>query len=739
MTSDVSPSQPLSLFPPARRVKVLLPLPLDSAYDYAVPEGMDVGPGSFVTVPLGGRQIVGIVWDDEPDPDGVPESKLRPVAGVVPVPPLPEASRRFVDRMAAYTLAPPGQVLRMAMSSPKALEPASERTVYTAADPAPKDLRWTSARRRVYALAQEDPPRSAADLAREAGVSSGVVRGLADAGGLLPMRLPDSIFFETPDPDHPRAALSDAQQNIAEEMSRAVLAGGFSVTLLDGVTGSGKTEVYFEAVAAALGAGKKVLVLLPEIALSAQWLERFEERFGTLPAEWHSDLSPGTRRRTWKAVAEGRVQILVGARSALHLPFPDLGLIVVDEEHDGSYKQEEGVIYHARDMAVLRAQISDCPIILASATPSLESLANVEAQRYRLAHLPERHGEAELPQVSLVDLRKTPPPRQRWIAPPLQDALEETLAKGEQALLFLNRRGYAPLTLCRTCGHRIECPDCDAWLVEHRFGRRLECHHCGFSMKTPEKCPSCGDEGSLVACGPGVERLFEEAVAILPEARIEVVTSDTLQGPLAAAAFVDRVTSGEVNLIIGTQIVAKGYHFPLLTLVGVVDADLGLAGGDLRASERTFQLLSQVAGRAGRAGHKGRVLLQTANPNATVLRAIADGDRDGFYAAEADMRRDLGWPPYGKLAAIIVSGEDEGHVERTAGDLARSAPRLDNVRVLGPAAPPLALLRGRHRRRLLLKADRTISIQRVLSDWMSRIKPPSSVRVQIDIDPYSFM
>jgi len=736
---DKSTSATPSLFAPARRIKVLLPLPLAGAYDYGVPDGFEVSPGDFVEVPLSGRMLIGVAWDGDPDPDGVPDHKLRAIETVLPLPPLPAASRQFVDRLSAYTLAAPGSVLRMAMSSPKALEPPTVRTVYTAAEDIPNDMRWTGARRRVHAVAVDHPPLSATDLAREAGVSPGVVKSMAEAGGLAPLRLPDRQNFEAPDPTFQGPDLSAVQAEIATGLIDHVKAQSFNVTLLDGVTGSGKTEVYFEAVAAAIAIGRPVLVLLPEIALSAQWLERFEARFGIRPAEWHSDLPPGSRRRTWRAVIEGRVPVLVGARSALHLPFQDLGLIVVDEEHDGSFKQEEGVIYHARDMAVLRAQGAGCPIVLASATPSLESLTNAETGRYETAKLKERHGPANLPDVSLVDLRKDPPPRQRWISPPLQDALEENLAAGEQALLFLNRRGYAPLTLCRTCGHRIECPTCDAWLVEHRFGRRLECHHCGYVTRTPDACPECGDTDSLVACGPGVERLYEEALAILPDARIEIVTSDTLQGPLAAAAFVDRMTSGEVNLIIGTQIVAKGYHFPLLTLVGIVDADLGLAGGDLRAAERTFQLLNQVSGRAGRSGRPGRVLLQTANPGAPVLQAIASGDRDGFYAQEAEMRKNGGWPPFGKLAALIVSGENEGQVERTAGDLARAAPRADGLRVLGPAPPPLALLRGRYRRRLLLKAGKEISLQRVLSDWLSRVRPPNAVRIQVDIDPYSFM
>ena len=754
-TSDTDPSGPTpnalgdpashpALFgTSARRVKVLLPLPLAGAYDYRLADDLEAGLGSFVRVPLANREMVGVLWAEDseivaPGEKRVPDSKLRDITAVLPAPPLPVENRQLVDWIAGYTLAPPGAVLRMAMSVPQALEAPRTRTAYVLADD-PPEVRLTPARSRVIALARDGMALSAADLASETGVTPGVVRGLADAGALLPVQVREVPDWPEPDADRPGPTLSPDQKRAADDLIAKVRDGGFSVTLIDGVTGSGKTEVYFEVVAAALQAGRQVLVLLPEIALSAQWLERFAERFGAQPAEWHSDLTAAQRRMTWRGVAEGQVRVLVGARSALHLPFRDLGLIVIDEEHDQSYKQEEGVIYHARDMAVVRANIGAFPIVLASATPSLETMTNCDAGRYTRIQLPERHGGAEMPTIELVDLRKDPPPRQAWIAPPLRIALEKCLASGEQALLFLNRRGYAPLTLCRACGHRLECPHCNAWLVEHRFSKRLECHHCGHWVKMPETCPECGADDQMAACGPGVERLAEEVATLLPQARVEVATSDTLMGPLAAAAFVDRMASGETNLVIGTQIVAKGYHFPLLTLVGVIDADLGLEGGDLRASERTFQLLSQVSGRAGRAGRKGRVLLQTANPDARVLQAIAQSDRDGFLEAEAGARAAGGWPPFGRLVALIVSGPEERPVEETARLLARSAPVAEGLRVLGPAPPPMALLRGRFRRRLLLKADRTISVQKVLKDWLAQIKPPSSVRIYVDVDPYNFM
>ena len=513
----------------------------------------------------------------------------------------------------------------------------------------------------------------------------------------------------------------------------------FGVTLLDGVTGSGKTETYFAAIAAALAAGRQVLVLLPEIALGAQWLERFRGRFGALPAQWHSDIGEAERRNTWRAVAAGRGQVVVGARSALFLPFPELGLIVVDEEHDPSYKQEDGVCYQARDMAVLRASLAGIPVILASATPSLETVVNVARGRYDRVVLPRRHAAAELPAVRLVDLRRERMERAHFLSPPLVAEIALTLAAGEQALLFLNRRGYAPLTLCRSCGHRFQCPSCTAWLVEHRFTRRLLCHHCGHAEPVPALCPECVTAGTLVPCGPGVERLREEVAERFPAARAALMVSDLLPGPHAAAELAQAMVERRYDILIGTQIVAKGHHFPLLTLVGVVDADLGLAGGDLRAAERTYQLLHQVGGRAGRAEHKGRVLIQTYMPDQPVMRALAGGDRDRFLEAEAASRRGAGLPPFGRLAALIVSAGDAEACDFAAQALARAAPQLPGVVALGPAPAPLAILRGRHRRRFLVKAQRTVSLQAVLREWLSRVRLGGSARVQVDIDPYSFM
>ncbi len=726
-----------------RRVPVLLPYPFPGPFDYRVPPGCDPHPGDVALVPLNRREELGVVWDPPegheagaPD-DWVPDHKLKPLISLLPTPPMKQELRRLVDWMAAYTLAPPGEVMAMALRVPRtAPGPA---TGWRLAEPLP-DVRLTDARRQVIEALRQAQPRTTTDLAAAAGVSPGVVRGLADAGLLLPAAMPASAPFAIPDPDHAAAhVLSAEQEHAAVSLREAVAARAFSVTLLDGVTGSGKTEVYLEAVSECLRQNRQALVLLPEIALSSQWLERFQRRFGVAPAVWHSDLTSRVRRITWRAVADGAAPVVVGARSALFLPFPDLGLVVVDEEHETAFKQEEGVVYHARDMAVVRARFCHAPAVLVSATPSLETVANVEAGRYRRITLPNRHGGAVLPDVAAIDLRETPPARGQFLAPPLIEAVRDTLARGEQAMLFLNRRGYAPLTLCRHCGHRMQCPNCTAWLVEHRTRQELQCHHCGHTIAIPAECPSCGAANSLTAVGPGVERITEEAAALFPDARRLVMASDTMPGPHAAAEASRAIAAREVDLIIGTQIVAKGWHFPHLTLVGVVDADLGLAGGDLRAAERTVQLLHQVAGRAGRAEAPGRVLLQTFSPEHAVMQALVAGDLAGFMASEAAQRRPGHWPPYGRLAALIVSADSALLADALARDLGRAAPSGEGVEVLGPAPAPLAILRGRHRRRLLLKTRRDVAVQPILREWLGKVTVPRGGRVDVDVDPVSFL
>lgn len=723
------------------RVSVRVPLPLGADYTYKVPEGWAVPPGALVRVPVGGRSLWAAAWG--PDAGEVDPKKLKDILEVADLPPLSAALRRFVDWVADYTLSPPGAVLRMVLSAPAALEAEVAAAGVTRAAVWPAGMRRTAARERLWAALDGCGPLAVADAARRGDVGDAVVRGMLAEGALVAADLPRRRF-PAPDPDARPVTFGSEQAAAAADLVARVGAG-YSVTLLDGVTGSGKTEVYFEAIAEVVRRGGQALVLVPEIALTAQWLERFARRFGVAPAVWHSGLTPAQRRDTWRAVARGEARVLIGARSGLFLPFADLGLIVVDEEHEQAFKQEDGVLYHGRDMAVVRAHVEGIPAVLASATPSLETLANARAGRYATLSLPKRHGGAEMPSVELVDLRATPPEPlpggRNWLAPPLVAAIGEALEKGEQALLYLNRRGYAPLTLCRACGHRLQCPHCTAWLVEHRDrrGAHLQCHHCGYSARLPETCPECGAEESFVACGPGVERIAEEVARRFPEARRLVLASDQIGGAAEVKAALDAIAAGEVDVVVGTQMVAKGHHFPGLTLVGVVDADVGLAGGDLRAAERTFQLLHQVAGRAGRGRLHGKVLMQTFDPAQPVIAALAAGDRDAFVAAEQIGRKALGLPPFGRLAAVIVAARGDAEAEALARDIGRAFPGGEGVKLYGPAPAVLARLRGWSRWRLLVSAPRDVRMQPLLRGWMARVAIPRSARVRLDVDPYTFL
>ena len=718
-----------------------MPVALDQTYDYLVPDGLEVAPGDFVLVPFGPVSRIGIVWDGpRGEQKAVNPAKLKPLIERLDVPPLPAIALRFAEWIAKYTLAPLGMVARMFMSAQTVFEPEKPRFGVRLVEGAAMPPRASDKRKRVLDIAGDGQIRAKSELAFLAQCSSGVVDGLVKSGNLVEVAIPDK-GFPRPDPNRVRIDLNDDQKCAVEALKSAVEAGNFSTTLLDGVTGSGKTEVYFETVARALERGRQALIMLPEIALTSQFLDRFERRFGAKPVEWHSALSPAERGRIWKGIARGDVRVVVGARSALFLPYPDLGLIVVDEEHDQGYKQDDRVHYQARDMCVVRANLGGFPVVLASATPSIESHVNALTGRYRHAILKGRFSGTELPNVAAIDLKSEGPERGKWLAPRLVEAMAETLGQGRQSLLFLNRRGYAPLTLCRACGHRFECPQCSAWLVEHRFKKRLNCHHCGFSLPLPEKCPKCGAADSLAACGPGVERVAEEVAERFPEARLALLSSDLIPGLAEMRDMIHRIEAREIDIIVGTQIVAKGHHFPDLSLVGVVDGDLGLAhGADPRAGERTFQLLHQVTGRAGRAFAAGRGLVQTHMPDHPIMKAIVAGDREAFLNFEIKTRQAGMLPPYGRLAAIIVSARDKGLAEKVAREVVGHAPEADKIAVLGPAEAPIAIVRGRHRWRILIKAPREMDVQAYLRAWSAALPAfKGDVRITLDIDPYSFL
>jgi primosomal protein N' (replication factor Y) (superfamily II helicase) len=717
-------------------VEVLLPLALETPYSYLVPEGLKVERGSYVLVPLGTRYEIGVVWGDAQNSLPV-AAKLRCIEEVFQHPPMGPLQRQFIEWLARYYIAPAGMVLRMCLRVPAALEPAQERQGYLASGRQPRKM--TAARRRVLETVQHvQVAMTAREIADLAAVGTSVVKGLAAEQVLEQVALPDFRKFEEPKVDRRGVKLSPAQSEAAQAVVEAAKRPLHSVTLIDGVTGSGKTEVYFEAMAAAAAGGGQVLLLVPEIALTSQFIDRVEGRFGARPAEWHSDLRPRERERVWRAIATGEAKILVGARSALFLPWRNLKLIVVDEEHESAFKQEDGIPYHARDMAIVHGMLGAFPVILSSATPSLETLVNVDRGRYGRVLLTDRIGRAGLPRIDVVDMREATPETGRWISDSLAQAIESTLAEGQQALLFLNRRGYAPLTLCRACGHRIECPNCSASLVEHRFRRILLCHHCGHQENFVNVCSSCRARGSLVPCGPGVERVAEEVAVRFPEARATVLSSDLVRGETLKETLRE-VKEGRFNLIIGTQLVAKGHHFPDLTLVGIIDADLALESSDPRAGERTFQLLCQVSGRAGRGDRPGLALVQTYNPDHTLMKALQRGDKEGFISEEKQLRQRALLPPYGRLAAVIISGVDAIETERFARKIAGLAPGAEGVELLGPAPAPIAVLRGRHRWRLLVRAHRDMNVQAFMRDWLRSARPKGSIKLDVDIDPYSFL
>ena len=716
-----------------RNAQILFPVNVPGAFDYAIPYELVVNRGDFVFAPIGKQMKLGVVFDIVAD-DG--SRKLKDVAQVKATQPLSDEMLRFIEWTAKYNCVSPGLVLRMVVRSYKALDPSPLVTQFSPSGVLPSKM--SAAREAILERGGPFPAR-ASEIAERAGVSSGVVRGFENAGGLTSQSLPVDGPFGVPDAAHGGMTLTAAQRAASDDLIAQVAKHDFNVSLLDGVTGSGKTEVYFEAVAEALKNGGQALVLVPEIALTQAGMSRFEARFGVAPAPWHSQLGDAPRRRVWREVAQGRAQLVVGARSALYLPFPKLRLIVVDEEHDTSYKQEEGVIYSARDMAVVRAKIAKHSVVLASATPSLESLVNARTGRYAHIILPERPGAVTLPEIDLVDLKDTPPEKGDFISAPLIEATKSVLVRGEQAMLYLNRRGYAPLIICRNCGEKLKSPDTDSWLVEHRRTGRAVCHQTGFSMRMPTACPECKVEDSLTPVGPGVERVAEEAARHFPEAKIEIFSSDTAGNPAEIAARMARMEQGDIDILVGTQMVVKGHNFPHLTFVGVVDGDLALAGGDPRAGERTYQTLVQVAGRAGRADKPGHALIQTHQPDHEALAALAAGDRERFISAELGLREALLLPPFGKLAAVIISGEDLKKTEALAKKFVSLAPRTEGVEILGPSEPPIGRLRGRYRRRLLVQAEPMVNLPKYMTMWRGRLTPPSKYKLQIDIDPQSFM
>lgn len=720
---------------------ILLPLPFDDVFDYSSEENLSIG--QMVVVNFGREELVGVVWKIGKSSD-IDIKKIKKIVSLVDLPKLSSSMISFIKKTAEYNMAKLGLVLKMVLGQKSNQMPKQKVNLYglQIKNENLQGIRITEARKAIFKYLENGIEAEKEDIIEATGVSENIINAMIKNGFLYKKEiLVNEEAKEQIVNLSKQVSLTDEQQNAADILVRKV-DNGYSATLLDGVTGSGKTEVYFEAVSETLAKGKQVLVLVPEISLTSQWLKRFENRFGVVPFIWHSEISLKEKAKTWKAITLGKAKVIVGARSALFLPFSNLGIIVVDESHDHSFKQESLVTYQGRDMAILKAHLEKIPVILSTATPDLETVVNVEEGKYDCVKLRKRYAKAVLPEVKIIDLKKDKPQKGTWgvsfIAPTLIEELKKNLEKGEQSMLFLNRRGYAPLMICRDCGFRIQCPHCTAWLAEHRITGELICHHCGYKRYTPKRCPDCSSEDGLTACGPGVERIAEEVKNRFPTARTAILSSDITTNYKAISEVIQKIANKEIDIIIGTQILAKGHNFPDLTLVGVIDADLGLMGSDLRASEQTFQLLAQVSGRAGRGEKKGIVYLQTLYPDNLVLQAVLEHNREKFIEIEKNSRQLLHMPPYGKLCAIIISSQSQQAAEAAAYYLGKVAPNTDFIETLGPAPAPMHLLRGKYRYRLLLKTAKHINIQEIIKKWIAMVNIKSNVRVDIDINPYSF-
>lgn len=723
-------------------VKVLIPNVVNAGYDYRL-----TGPatlGQFVACRVMNRPYIGVVWGF--GDSGLPPEKIKDVSAVYDAR-LAITDLQWIAKMSGWTLMTPGAVLRLIVNVPDAFSPPKMEQLYglNITDA----VRMTASRQAVAdAFASNDnEPMSATDVQNIARVSPSVVRTMISGGILVPkeQRARPTEYNSPEYHDCGNIVLNPEQQSAADVIGAAIDRGGFSVHLLDGITGSGKTQVYFDAAWRAYSRGGSVLLMMPEIALTAQFMHRFAARFGAAPVVWHSNLTAARRREIWRGVLRGEIRMVVGTRSALFLPWQNLGLIVVDEEHDTSYKQEDMGNYHARDMAVLRGKIAGFPVVLASATPSAETLQNVASGKYQVLRLTSRVGGAQLPKIETIDLRENrPEPYQvsdvlnnGFLSVPLCNAISDTIAAHRQVMLFINRRGFAPIVQCKKCGWVAGCPDCSVGMTYHRAVGKLLCHMCGRTAPMPTKCPDCGGDVSMR--GAGLEKIAEEVSVRFPSARVALVSSDTISTRQSLERIVAKMESGEIDIVIGTQILAKGHHFPNLTLVGVVDADMGLFGTDFRAAEHTFQQLFQVAGRAGRGEFPGRVLLQTYQPQHPVLCAICAGDRDAFMAADMASRQSAKMPPFGQLIAVIVECQREDTLKKYCAGLAAAAPCAPGVKIMGPIAAGVYQIRNWYRMRFLVMGGPTTLLQPVVAHWLRAIKQPANMRVKVDVNPQNFM
>ena len=659
-------------------INILLPLPFNQTFQYLCNEEEKVELGDFVLVPFKDKIVTGCIWENKSKlKKQLPKKKIRNIEKKLNFSPLNKQNRDFIDWVSNYTMNNLGSTLKLCLS-----------------------IKQIFKKKKIEKIKEQF------------------------------LNLPSN-----------KPLLTKEQSNAKKYIFQKIDNKKFSTVVIDGVAGSGKTEVYFEAINKCLMEKKQVLVLLPEISMTTQWFDRFKKKFKTNPLLWHSDIKGSEKIKIWKSILEDNVNIVVGARSSLFLPFKNLGLIIIDEEHDQSFKQEEGIIYNARDMAVVRAKISNIPIILCSATLSIETKLNVLERKYDVVKLKQAYGEAGLPEVKIIDLGKNPPEKGMWLTDEVHRELKKTIEFGNQALFFLNRRGFAPYVFCNSCYKKILCPNCDVGLVFHKKIDNLICHHCGYKslLENNKKiCKESEKKCDLFLYGPGVEKIYEEIKNKNKNLNIEILTSDVMQKKGKGETILRKFEREEINVIIGTQILAKGHHFPKLTLVVIVDADFGFIGGDLRAAEKTFQLLTQVSGRSGRSRLSGKVLIQSTMADNPILKKIKRFDLNGFFLEELNIRKESGLPPFKKLCSLMLISKNEKKLNDFCRKMKVNIEPSNEFEVLGPAPPFISYIRGKYRKRFIIRCSRNKNIQQFVSIWLKKLQIPFDLKIAVDIDPYNF-
>lgn len=720
--------------------QILLPIIFDKSFSYYVNDAFNIEVGDVVLVNFMNRNCYGIVTKVEEELEKS-NFKMKTILAKDDELKISPNLIKLIEFAASYNLAPKGLFLKLAISILNSSKIKENSQVFCKINKnPPQNVKITPKRQEIIDLFGKKSEILLSEIVNLAKTSSSTVNSLVK-NGILTKEIKKIAQKREKFPEiEPNLfklkELSSDQQNAADFLNKKIAQNQHSVTLVDGVTGSGKTEIYFNVISKILKEKSgQILILLPEIILVNQLIKRFENIFNFKPQIWHSKINNNQKRDIFYALNNGEIEILISTRSAIFLPFSNLKLIIIDEEHEASFKQEDIVNYHGRDMAIARAKFENIPVILSSATPSLETFVNAKSGKYEHLILKSKFFNNKKTQIELVDMKNSDLEKGCFISKELEKEMQNCLENKKQILLFLNRRGYAPLTLCKSCGHKISCKDCSSYMSYHQSLNKLICHHCGSESKFNIACENCEEEDSFVTLGAGVERIHEEVKSLFPLSKTALMTSDSLNNQEESTKIIEKIINNEVDVIIGTQIIAKGHHFPNLSLVGIIDGDSSFNNANLRAGEKSFQLLTQVIGRAGREKHPAKIFLQSYNINNLVFKYIIEQNRDDFFNLEIQNRQIMQMPPFGKMIAIIFISKNEDLAINCGKMIVSHFPNQENIEIFGPAPMPISKIRKNYYYRVLVKSDKKLNIQKLINNIISSFKTPNQVRIKIDVDP----